>query len=76
MTITVNGEQPFKALKTTFSVAATSGGYTLQYSVDKTNWTSYPDAVPANETLIVNGVTPYVWFRLKNNADQAVEIIL
>lgn len=76
MITTVNGEQPFKALKETFSVAATTGGYTLQYSVDRNTWSSYPDAVPANENLIVNGVTPYTWFRLKNNADTAVEIIL
>lgn len=72
----VNGEQPFKCLKSTFSVAATTGGFTLQYSVDKNTWTSYPDVVPANENLVVNHVTPYTWFRLLNNADTAVEIIL
>ena len=76
MQITVYGEQPFKAQKETFCVAGTSAGYTLNYSADKKTWTAYSEATPANETLIVNGVTPYMWFKLAGNTDEEVSIIV
>lgn len=72
----VNGAEPFKCLKDTFSVGVTTNGYTLNYSVDKENWTAYTQATPANEVLIVNGVTPYMWFKLAGNEDNDVEVIL
>lgn len=72
----VNGEAPFKCLKETFAVAATSAGYTLNYSVDKENWSAWAQATPANEVLVVNDVTPFMWFKLVGNADEEVEIIL
>lgn len=76
MQVFVSGEQPFKAKKGTFAVAGTSAGYTLNYSVNRVDWTAYETATPANETLIVNGVTPYMWFKLVGNSDEDVEIIL
>lgn len=76
MQIKVNGEQPFKSQKESFAVAGTSAGYTLNYSVDKENWSAYPQATPANETLIVNGVTPYMWFKLAGNSDEETLIIV
>ena len=80
MQIRINGSNPFKVLKDTFSVAKTSGGYTLQWcnfnSENDEDWTSWPDSVPANEGLIANGCTPYVYFRLSGNTDQDVLIIL
>lgn len=75
MQIKVNGEQPFKCQKDTFAVAG-GAAFTLNYSVDKTNWTAYDEATPANETLIVNGVTPYMWFKLAGNTDEEREIIV
>ena len=72
----VNGEEPFKVLKDTFTVGVTTNGYTLAYSADKENWTTYTQATPANEVLIVNGVTPYTYFMLSGNTDNNVEIVL
>lgn len=71
----INGEQPFKCLKDTFAVAGTSAGFTLAYSVDKVNWTEWEESTPANEELIVNGVTPYMWFKLVGNSDENVNAI-
>lgn len=72
----INGEEPFKCIKDTFSVGATEGGYTLSYSVDKEIWTDYPTPVPANENLIVNDATPFLWFKLTGNAQEGVDILL
>ena len=76
MQIVISGEKPFRAQKETFAVGGTSAGYTLNYSADKETWTAYPDAVPANETLVVYGVTPYMWFKLAGNSDTEVTIIV
>lgn len=75
MQIKVNGEQPFKAQKETFCVAG-GASFTLNYSADKKTWTAYDEATPANEKLIVNGVTPYMWFKLAGNTDEEREIIV
>lgn len=73
----VSGETPFKALKNTFCVGPTSSGYTLNYAVSKDGeFTAYSEATPANECLIVNGVTPFMWFKLAGNVDEETEIIL
>ncbi len=71
---TISGETPFKAIKETFCVGKTTNGYTLCYGVDKNSLTEYSEATPANEDLIVNGATPYMWFSLKGNTGN-VEII-
>lgn len=80
MQIRVNGENPFKVMKDTFTVSKTTGGYTLQWctfnSQSDDDWQSYDKVVPANESVIVNGATPYTFFRLFGNADQDVLIIL
>lgn len=75
MEIKVNGEQPFKSQKDTFAVAG-GASFTLNYSVDKTNWTAYDEETPEHETLIVNGVTPYMWFKLAGNTDTERKIIV
>lgn len=73
----VNGETPFKALKSSFAVGPTSAGYTLNYGTSKEGpWTAYDEATPADECLVVNGVVPYLWFMLEGNVDDGVEIIL
>lgn len=80
MQIRVNGETPFKVMKDTFTVSKTTGGYTLQWctfnSQADEDWQSYDKDVPANDSLICNGVTPYTFFRLKNNTNQDVLVIL
>lgn len=71
----INGETPFKCLKETFCIAGTSSGYTLAYSANKVNWTEWTESTPANEELIVNGVVPYMWFKLVGNVDESVDAI-
>lgn len=69
----VSGETPFKSNKDNFAIGYSASGYTLNYSVDKENWTPYSSATPANEVCIVNGVVPYMWFKLEGNTGE-VEI--
>ena len=77
MQITVNGETPFKAVKDQFSVAATTSGYQIAYSVDKETWTLDADAiVPANENLIYLGSMQFGWYMLSGNTDNDVQIIV
>ena len=74
---TVSGSNPFKSLKDCFAVGPTTNGYTLNYAVSKEGpWTAWDEATPANECLVVNDVTPYMWFCLSGNTDTDVEIIL
>lgn len=75
MQATIHGETPFKCLKDTFAIAGTSNGYTLNYSVDKVNWTAWEEETPAGETLIVNGATPLMYFKLDGNTDENVQAI-
>lgn len=65
----IQGEQPFQVDAHSFSVSPSSQGYTLQYSSDGVNFTSYEEAVPANETLICNGVAFNQYIRLSGNTD-------
>ena len=76
MKVMISGEEAFRSQRESFGVAATSNGYTLSYSADKETWTDYEDATPANENLIVNGVPTYMWFKLKNNQDEDVVVLL
>lgn len=68
-------EERFKALQPTFTVGYSTSGYVLEYSANGTDWSAYPDAVPANEVLVVNDATPYSFFRLKGNSGE-VDIVL
>lgn len=77
MKSTISGSEPFKVLKDTFCIGVTTAGYTLAYSTAKDGtFTDYPTPVPAGETCIVNGATPFMFFKLKDNNDEDVEIIL
>ena len=76
MQVKINGETPFKCLKETFTVGPTSNGYVLGYGVSKEGpFTEYETAVPANETLIVYGVTALSWFKLIGNQDEVDGIL-
>ena len=73
----VSGENPFKVLKDTCAIAPTTNGYTLNYAVSKDGpWTAWPEATPAGETLVCNGLTPFMWLMLSGNSDNDVEVIL
>ena len=73
----VSGETPFKVLKDTCAIAPTSAGYTLNYAVSKEGpWTAWPEETPSGETLVCNGMTPYMWLKLAGNMDGEVNVIL
>lgn len=73
----VSGETPFKVLKDTCAVGPTTNGYTLNYAVSKDGpWTAWSESTPADETLVVNGMTPFMYLKLAGNTDEAVEVIL
>ena len=69
----INGEQPFQVLAHSFSVGYTNG-YTLQYSADGKDYTSWTAETPSNEVLVVNGVGKDMWFRLSGNTTTATTI--
>ena len=76
MEILVTGDQPFKVVKTTMTIGPSAGGYTLAYGVDRYGtFTNYTEAVPAGEACIVNGITPYTWFKLVGNSGP-VKVVL
>lgn len=65
--IKIKGEQPFQILAHSFAATPSAEGYTLQYSATGEDFTSWTDPVPANETLVVNGVAKLMYFKLKGN---------
>ncbi len=76
MEVLVTGEQSFKVVKTTMTIGPSAGGYTLAYGVDRNGeFTEYSEAVPASEVCIVNGITPYTWFKLVGNSG-SVKVVL
>lgn len=73
---TISGEEKIKVLKDTVTVGFSSSGYSLAYSADGEDWTVYETATPANEVLVINGLTPYSYIKLSGNTDTSVSIIL
>lgn len=72
--IKVNGEQPIQILSHSFSVSPSSSGYDLQYSADGIDYTTYDESVPADETLVVNGVAFGQFVRFSGNTDEVTVI--
>lgn len=70
----VNGDDAFQVLSHSFSVGKTSNSYTLQYSANGIDWSSYDEEIPADETLIVNNCAFEQYIRLSGNTD-TVDII-
>ena len=70
----VSGETAFQVDAHSFSVSPSNEGYTLQYSADGINFTSFDEPVPASETLIVNGVAFNQYIRLLGNASEVTII--
>lgn len=73
--VKVNGEQVFRAQKSSFAVAPTTAGYTLAYSADGISFENDTDAVvPANQNLMYIGAVPYAYYKLVGNQDNNVTI--
>lgn len=68
----VSGANGFQVLAHSFSLSPSTEGYTLAYSADGINYTNYSEAVPANETLIVNGIAKAMYFKCVGNQTNLV----
>ena len=71
----VHNEEPFKVLNSSVTIGFSTSGYTLAYSANGSQFTNYTEATPANEVLIVNGLTRYSWLKLVGNSGD-VEVTL
>lgn len=74
MKILVNKEEVFRSSGNTVAIAATSSGYTLQFSVDGNDFDDYQDAVPAGDNLIITDVVSGMFFKLSGNTDDNVTV--
>lgn len=74
MKILVNKEEVFRSSGNKVAIAATSSGYTLQYSVDGNDFDEYQKPVPAGENLIVTDVVSGMFFKLVGNTDDNVTV--
>jgi len=64
------GSQPFQIESShSFAVSPSSQGYTFMYSTDGYNYTAWPEDVPANENLVVNGIATGMYFYFDGNED-------
>ena len=64
------GKEPFQVDSHSFGVSPSNEGYTLEYSIDGVNFTSYDEEIPANENLIVVNVAWGTYIRLSGNASE------
>lgn len=64
----IQGENAFQILSHSFAVSPSTNGYTLQYSANGEEFTDWEEATPANETLVVNGLAKFMFFKLKGNS--------
>ena len=74
MILQISGEKPFQVLAHSFSVSPSNEGYTLQYSANGTEWTSFDTEVPADETLVVNDCAFGQYIKLSGNNSEVTVI--
>ena len=72
MTLKISGETPFQVTAHSCAISPSEQGYTLQYSADGVNYTSWSEATPANENTIVNGLAWGTYLRLSGNTSEVV----
>lgn len=66
-TFEIEGEAPFQVIGHSFAASPSAEGYTLQYSADGYNYTSWDEATPSNENLVVTDFASGLYFRLYGN---------
>lgn len=62
MIVTVNNKQVFQAINTEFSFYVPTGEYTLYMSADGINYTAYHETIQGEDTVVVSGVVPSMYF--------------
>lgn len=74
MILQISGEKPFQVLAHSFSVSPSNEGYTLQYSANGTEWTSFDTEVPADENLVVVNCAFGQYIKLSGNNSEVTVI--
>lgn len=72
MKIKVNGETPFQVGASRFCIGQTAEGYTLNYSVDGTNWTAWEEMTAADTDQVVVNAAEGMYFKLAGNSSDNV----
>lgn len=74
MILQIQGERPFQVLAHSFSVSPSNENYTLQYSANGTEWTSFDTEVPADENLVVVNCAFGQYIKLSGNNSEVTVI--
>ena len=74
MILQISGEKPFQVLAHSFSVSPSNENYTLQYSANGTEWTSFETEVPADENLVVVNCAFGQYIKLSGNNSEVTVI--
>lgn len=74
MILQISGEKPFQVLAHSFSVSPSNENYTLQYSANGTEWTSFDTEVPAAENLVVVNCAFGQYIKLSGNNSEVTVI--
>lgn len=72
--ILVSGEQPFQVGASRFCIGQTEAGYTLNYSVNGSDWTAWTDGTLANTDQVVVNAAEGMYFKLDGNTSDDVLI--
>lgn len=72
--IKVNKEEAFQVPVSRFCVAATSEGYTLNFSADGVHFTPHTEGTLANKDQVVVGAAQGMFFKLAGNVDDDVVV--
>lgn len=64
MIIEVKNNQPFQATNTEFSFYAPSGEYILYMSADGVNYTAWNETIIGEDTIVISGVVPDMFFKI------------
>ena len=72
MKLTINKEEPFQVGAPIFCIGQTAEGYTLNYSVDGTNWTAWEEMTAAETDTVVTNAAASMYFKLAGNTSDGV----
>lgn len=67
--------EKFQCIKDNWAVTLPSGTYTLYMSADGANYTAYENQINGNDTLVVAGCTPGMYFYIDGLTSE-VEVLL
>jgi len=63
------GEQVFQVPSPNWGIEPSTGGFTLNFSINGEDWLVYKEATPANEQLLVKNAPCGLYFKLAGNTE-------